>query len=755
MPTQISAGEVRRNLVELCNQGQFFAAHMRLVDSGLDAHVHPSLWELVERRAMEGGDEKLAHRIRRELLAADVASVDTVLNQARYEIEKGQHARARAILGKAFDGEPDFSEARVLLGIAMAPEDRTAAIDLLSDAEHCSEVEMLWAVDAFRDLGELQRAKRLCEIAIKRFPANAMFYNRLGWIAEGLGDFETATSAATKNLNGDPDTKARAINRLVRLHRRLGDKPKAMIYAAQLLRMDANWMQKLVLARTLGQSHLLNAIVGALPAHHAQGRITSSEAEKVVTFLLDDGQVGLALFLWQTGFPIPATAKQLLMRKGFGDVLGTELPRRIEDAIEIRSPDILFPLYPERTNPSLTQGWVPPLKDDDKILLVNSVLAAGGAERQFLMVARSLVAAGVDPNRIHAALFSIEADRGHAHFEDALRETGIHVHDLSKQDLTSLVMPDRERDIMALLPRRLRSDVVALYAFAQTLRPAVIHGWQDRASVASGLVSQMLDIGRTVLSVRNMRPSKRGDETDWIARAVYSDIVADPSVTMTANATEGARDYEDWLDLPTDVVATLSNAVEESAFHPSSSPRPVDGPIRFLGIFRLAENKRPLLWIDTMAALRDQHGLAIAPRIVGAGPIADEVRRHAEEVGLHELRLESPVEDPSDIYRDSDVLVLLSQVEGTPNVVLEAQACGLPVAACNVGGVNEALHQGGQSGGLLLDAEIDAETAADAIARWLPSVLRSDIDPRVRFVMDRYSTTALARHLLDLYGAKR
>jgi glycosyltransferase involved in cell wall biosynthesis len=43
----------------------------------------------------------------------------------------------------------------------------------------------------------------------------------------------------------------------------------------------------------------------------------------------------------------------------------------------------------------------------------------------------------------------------------------------------------------------------------------------------------------------------------------------------------------------------------------------------------------------------------------------------------------------ADWMRASDVLVMTSRNEGLPNVVLEAQACGLPVVATRVGGIHE------------------------------------------------------------------
>jgi glycosyltransferase involved in cell wall biosynthesis len=74
----------------------------------------------------------------------------------------------------------------------------------------------------------------------------------------------------------------------------------------------------------------------------------------------------------------------------------------------------------------------------------------------------------------------------------------------------------------------------------------------------------------------------------------------------------------------------------------------------------------------------------------------------------------------AELMRGADLLVLPSLAENLPTVVLEAQACGLPVVATDVGGTREALDP---TAGRLV-APGDDEALAGAIG----AVLAADHD---------------------------
>ena len=76
--------------------------------------------------------------------------------------------------------------------------------------------------------------------------------------------------------------------------------------------------------------------------------------------------------------------------------------------------------------------------------------------------------------------------------------------------------------------------------------------------------------------------------------------------------------------------------------------------------------------------------------LVGEGPLLPAVRQLAEEIlPPGSYRFIPPQADLRPLFRQAGLLALSSRTEALPNVVLEAMAVGLPVAATAVGGVPE------------------------------------------------------------------
>jgi glycosyltransferase involved in cell wall biosynthesis len=104
----------------------------------------------------------------------------------------------------------------------------------------------------------------------------------------------------------------------------------------------------------------------------------------------------------------------------------------------------------------------------------------------------------------------------------------------------------------------------------------------------------------------------------------------------------------------------------------------------------------------------------------------------------------------SSIYQQSTIFVLTSEHEGTPNVLLEAMASGLPVVATRVGGVPE-IVQHGCTGFLAAKDEINELTSAILALARNPQ-LAIEMGARARaYIEQTHSVHQLPAHLADLY----
>lgn len=155
-----------------------------------------------------------------------------------------------------------------------------------------------------------------------------------------------------------------------------------------------------------------------------------------------------------------------------------------------------------------------------------------------------------------------------------------------------------------------------------------------------------------------------------------------------------------------------------------------EGELRVLSVGRLDPEKNPLLLLDVIEMLRrrDQRWRLA---VVGDGPLAAELAKR-----VHERELDGAVELTGEVangpelwqqFRSSRVFLHVSQTEGLPQVLFEAEAAGLPIVATDVGGVASALGHGER--GLLISPG-DAEAAASALER-----LKTDEELRRKLII--------------------
>src|SRR5262249_3673884 len=105
---------------------------------------------------------------------------------------------------------------------------------------------------------------------------------------------------------------------------------------------------------------------------------------------------------------------------------------------------------------------------------------------------------------------------------------------------------------------------------------------------------------------------------------------------------------------------------------------PRDAPV-IGSIYRFSEEKRPLLWMETAIEISrarpECHFI-----IFGSGPMRGSIETVCRRRGLaKKLHLPGAIMDTALGLSLFDIFLLTSRAEGTPNVVLEASALGIPV----------------------------------------------------------------------------
>ena len=341
-----------------------------------------------------------------------------------------------------------------------------------------------------------------------------------------------------------------------------------------------------------------------------------------------------------------------------------------------------------------------------KICFIAGTLGQGGAERQLYYILRALRQSG-------ASLRVLSLTRGEF-WEQKIRELGIQVTYVGQRGSKLL----RLSRIVAAL-REQRPDVLQsqhFYTNLYAVAAARALGLREVGAIRCDGTSELRDNGAVTgyLSLRAPR-----------VIAVNSRAAIHTAIKL------GAQAQRLWL---------LPNVVDVDHFK-FVSRRECD-TIRLLAVGRLVEQKKLDLFLRMVAGLRKRSSKTIRASIFGDGPHRPQLEREAMELGLlpDVVEFRGLVPDMAPVYNESDILVLTSDWEGTPNVVLEAMASGLAVVARRIGGVPEILRHG--QTGFLADPADDA-----ALTNSLLTLVN---DPNLRMKMGRRA----AAHVRENYSPR-
>ncbi len=145
-----------------------------------------------------------------------------------------------------------------------------------------------------------------------------------------------------------------------------------------------------------------------------------------------------------------------------------------------------------------------------------------------------------------------------------------------------------------------------------------------------------------------------------------------------------------------------------------------------------------------------EEGAGLSLLVAGEGPLGEALAAGARRRGLEgRIRLLGHREDLPRVLAAADLFVLPSWREGTPRVVTEAMAAGLPVVATRVGGVPDQVRDG-EEGRLIEPGDHGALAAALAELAADPE-LRARMGRSARERAGRWSIEAMAERTDALY----
>ena len=732
-------------------------------------------YRFLARCAKNKSELDLSEEYYLRLLEHEPNDLDSIHSLIRLNYNASNHTEVIRYANLAIQIDPNIREghlflARSYITLTDYQTSLNPLLKLLSMNE--KDLEALVSIGkALHNLEKYHDSMKYLERALAIDPEERRSRRTLALIYDRLGKSEQALDLYAKECTFEPrmfSNWEKKINLLYRLNR----VDEAQGCVSQILELGNSDLDAYLLANEVALSFYWNDTSKELLEYCSQKWGDSEDFfERITAITLKSGE------LTKTSTYVSQGLKKTPKNKGLLE-LQTRMMRILEDTNTL--PEILKkalsdgePLLEIECNiMNLIQAAskIQPYSITDSksnVLMVSSSLGRGGAERQVVSCLSGLME---DRNFQDTQLYchSIIGSRTVATYEAEVRSLGVPIHEFGKRidwnagikDAEALLKPWEQ--YLEKLPQVMRRDIEPLFLNFYHGKPQIVHAWQDQTNINVSIAALMAGVPGIVMFARSLRPDGKTmmhfRNRPYLRRAYQTLFDHAPRVLLCHNSSAGATSYSEWIGYSVEDFEIIHNGVDFSAIEAASNGSSVNDIVSISedsivigGIFRLVIEKRPKLWVEAISKVMLEKENVIAIHI-GGGSHSESIQAYINELGLSQkFHLVGQTKQVKAWLDTFDLFLLTSIVEGLPNVLIEAQAFGVPVISTDAGGARDTFIDG-ETG--VLVTEPTADTIARAIINCLnnPEWMKIAKANSSEAARKRFSQEVMIKRLKEIYA---
>ena len=297
-----------------------------------------------------------------------------------------------------------------------------------------------------------------------------------------------------------------------------------------------------------------------------------------------------------------------------------------------------------------------------RILYLVGQLGAGGLEHQLYLLLKAM---DRDRYRPEVAVWNF-------------REVDLYVPRLQKLGVPLHAFPKASSAAEKLL---------AFRRLALEKQPEVIHSYSFYTNVAAWWAT----LGTKAIAIGAVRSNFTNDKRScgfllgsldvrWPRTQIYNNFAGAEKARNSSSLFAPSR------------VFVVRNGLDLAKYQ--RVPLPTNGQVRIVGVGSLLQLKR---WDRLLRAASNlkKNNLDFLVEIAGAGPLWEYLEKQAQSLGVTDrVRFRGHTDDIPAFLGSATFLAHTSDIEGCPNVVMEAMACGRAVVATDAGDIPSLVENG-------------------------------------------------------------